>query len=153
MIRRSHALLVAGLCWSNSAAAHCWQQAAAQHQVDPRLLYSIAQVESSLRADAIHINANGSRDVGLMQINSVHFPALAKRGIDEQRLLADACLSIQVAAGILADLIRRHGYNWMAVGAYNAGSRPDRQAARMRYARKVWQRYAGLAAVPPGADG
>jgi hypothetical protein len=27
------------------------------------------------------------------------------------------------------------------VGAYNAGHSPDRQAARLRYARKVWQRY------------
>jgi hypothetical protein len=34
-----------------------------------------------------------------------------------------------------------HGYNWPAVGACNAGNSPHRQAARLRYARKVWQRY------------
>lgn len=133
------------------AAAQCWEAAAARHAVDPMLLYAIADVESSMRADAVHLNKDGSRDIGLMQINSVHLNRLAQRGVTEQSLL-DPCVSIQAGAEILADFVRRFGYNWVAVGAYNAGSGTDRHSARMRYARKVWQRYSSLvdgAAAPP----
>jgi soluble lytic murein transglycosylase-like protein len=76
-----------------------------------------------------------------MQINSIHLPRLHAQGITEQRLLDEPCLSVEVGASVLAEFIARHGYNWTAVGAYNAGNSPHRQAARLRYARKVWQRY------------
>lgn len=66
------------------------------------------------------------------------------RGITEQRLLAEPCLSVEIGASVLAGFITRYGYNWTAVGAYNAGNSPGRQAARIRYARKVWQRYQAL---------
>lgn len=127
--------------WHPGADADCWQEAAERHAVEPELLYAIAQVESSLRPDAINQNKNGSRDIGLMQINSIHLPRLADEGITEQQLLSQPCLSIDVGASILAQMILRHGYNWTAVGAYNAGSGAQREAARLRYARKVWESY------------
>ncbi|VVP32651.1 hypothetical protein PS865_04443 [Pseudomonas fluorescens] len=132
--------LLTGL-WQASAMAGCWEEAAERHSVEPELLYAIAQVESSLRPDVVNRNKNGSRDLGLMQINSIHLPRLAKQGITEQQLLAEPCVSIDVGASILAEIIGRHGYNWTAVGAYNAGSGAAREAARLRYARKVYQRY------------
>jgi soluble lytic murein transglycosylase-like protein len=111
------------------------------HAIEPELLQAIADVESGLRSDAINHNRNGTRDIGLMQINSIHLSRLSTEGITEQRLLDEPCLSVEVGASVLAGFIARYGYNWTAVGAYNAGNAPDRQAARLRYARKVWQRY------------
>lgn len=37
--------------------------------------------ESKCRPDATHHNANGSTDRGLLQVNSVHLPWLADRGV------------------------------------------------------------------------
>jgi soluble lytic murein transglycosylase-like protein len=138
-------LLIGGFAMGHTHAhADCWSAAGARYAVEPELLQAIAIVESGLRADAVNINKDGSRDVGLMQINSIHMPGLLKQGITEQRLLAEPCLAVHVGASILADFFTRHGYNWTAVGAYNAGNAQSRQAARMRYARKVWDRYQQL---------
>ncbi|WP_414479198.1 transglycosylase SLT domain-containing protein [Pseudomonas bijieensis] len=138
------------LCWPvclglglgmTQAHAWCWSRAGQLHAIEPELLQAIADVESGQRPDAINHNRNGTRDIGLMQINSIHLPRLRARGITEQRLLDEPCLSVEVGASVLAEFIARHGYNWTAVGAYNAGNSPHRQVARLRYARKVWQRY------------
>ncbi len=48
---------------------------------------------------------NGTRDIGLMQINSIHLPRLLKLGVTEERLLSEPCLSVEVGASILADFI------------------------------------------------
>ncbi|AZC44737.1 transglycosylase SLT domain-containing protein [Pseudomonas chlororaphis] len=135
---------VVALAWVGSASASCWVEAGKRHSIEPELLYAIAQVESRLDSRAVNHNTDGSRDIGLMQINSAHLPRLQVRGITEQRLLDEPCLAIEVGASILAQFIDRYGYNWTAVGAYNAGNSPDRQALRLRYARKVWQRYQAL---------
>ncbi|PJG60135.1 transglycosylase SLT domain-containing protein, partial [Aeromonas cavernicola] len=64
-------------------------------------------------------------------------------GINEQSL-KDPCISIIVGASILADMMQRYGYSWEAVGAYNAGTAPERYTMRMRYANKVRERYQRL---------
>ncbi|WP_231581052.1 lytic transglycosylase domain-containing protein [Chromobacterium sp. LK1] len=146
---RCKALLLAALAALSGGAqaeVNCWRAAGARHQVDPLLLYSIAKVESSLNPRAINYNKNGSHDIGLMQINSQHLPALSQRGITRQRLLDDPCLSIQVGASILSGFILRYGYTWRAVGAYNAGGAAARETARQRYVDKVWREYLQLRA-------
>lgn len=139
--------------WAGAVAADCWVEAGKRHSIEPELLYAIAQVESGLKPDAINHNADGSRDMGLMQINSMHLPRLRERGINERRLLEEPCLAIDAGASILAEFIAQYGYNWTAVGAYNAGNSPDRQALRLRYARKVWERYRVLFADESASNG
>jgi len=136
---------LAALTFSTGAAANCWQESGDRHGVDPLLLYSIAKVESSLNPRAVNQNTNGTQDVGLMQINSIHLTWLAKRGITRQQLLDEPCLSSDVGAEILADFIKRYGYTWRAVGAYNAGGADSREEARKRYVKRVWQHYLVLA--------
>lgn len=143
-LKQLSSVLIVLQIWAGHVWAGCWVEAGKRYSIEPELLYAIADVESKLNARALNRNNDGSRDVGLMQINSLHFPRLATRGITEQQLLEDTCLAIDVGASILAEFIARHGYNWTAVGAYNAGSAPARQALRLRYARKVWQRYQAL---------
>ena len=127
-------LITAGL-----RAHACWDDAAARYQVSSTLLHAIARTESGLNPQAIGRNRDGSRDIGLMQINSGWLPTLARHGIREQDLF-DACTSIHVGAWILAHNIARYGYTWEAVGAYNATSPPLRQA----YAAKVRRNLAAL---------
>lgn len=126
---------------SPGAFANCWNTAGYYYHVDPYLLFAIAEVESGLNPYAIGYNHDGSRDVGLMQINSSHFPELERKGIDEYRLMAEPCTSIMVGASILSGMIKVYGYNWEAVGAYNAGLKRENFPQRMLYARKVWDKY------------
>lgn len=129
---------------SQSALANCWDKAARYYHVDPYLLYAIANVESGMNPYAVGQNHDGTRDVGLMQINSSHFTELETRGIDEHRLMAEPCTSIMVGASILSGMIKVYGYNWEAVGAYNAGLKKENYPQRMIYAHKVWKKYQQL---------
>ncbi|MBL0123769.1 MAG: lytic transglycosylase domain-containing protein [Betaproteobacteria bacterium] len=113
--------------------ASCWHEAAARYQVSPALLYAIAKHESALNPDAVSApNADGSVDIGLMQINSKWLPTLLQFGITE-RHLHDGCTSVHVGAWMLAQNFKRLGFNWRAVGAYNAKN----EQKRARYARAI----------------
>jgi soluble lytic murein transglycosylase-like protein len=114
--------------------AACFEEAAARYQVPVVLLQAISKIESSGNPRAINRNRDGSYDIGHMQINSRWLPVLSKYGIREADLW-DACMNTHVGAWVLAGNIRRHGYTWEAIGAYNAAS-PDK---RIVYAHKVAQ--------------
>lgn len=129
-------LLLFGL--ASNAHATCWEEASGRYNVPIPLLKAIAEVESSNRARVVAQNTNGSFDYGFMQINDFWLPELARHGIGKAELM-DACTSLNVGAWILAQNIRQMGYGWEAVGAYGAGTRKDKTAARIKYARKVWK--------------
>ncbi len=139
--------VVASSFWAfaSSAWAHCWERAGTTYRIDPLLLVAIAKVESNMRSDAINTNRNGTQDIGLMQVNSIHLPAFREKGISRQKLL-EPCTSVMAGAEILSGFIKRHGYGWEAVGAYNAGSAPERAALRRLYIKKIWGQYAHLIA-------
>lgn len=82
-----------------TANADCWEEAGREFSIAPELLYAIAEQESNLNPRAIGHNSNGSRDIGLMQVNTYHLPRLAKYGITEQSLLNDSCRALKVGAG------------------------------------------------------
>lgn len=123
----------------------CWVGAAQRHNVDVYLLYSIAWVESKLNPQAIGKNRNGSLDLGLMQINTIWLPELAKYQIKPESLI-DGCTSVYVGAWILAKNIQRYGYTWQAIGAYNSGT----PSIGYRYAQRVYEahrRVTGISSV------
>jgi lysozyme-related protein Hpa2 len=129
----SLALAAVGL-WPAGAYASvdCFAAAAAYQHVSPLVLRAIAWQESHANANAIHLNTNGSIDYGMMQINSVHLPALSRYGISAADLM-NPCASIFVAAWHLHRMIAKYGYTWTAVGAYHS----ERPAERDRYGRSI----------------
>lgn len=130
-------LVVATLTWPARADMDaCVKQAARRYQVDERLIHAIIQVESSGNPSALNRNANGSEDIGPMQINSSWLPVLGRYGIQRHHLY-DPCTNVHVGAWVLAGNIVRYGYTWRAVGAYNARSHAKREG----YVAKVWRRY------------
>lgn len=137
--------VTAALALILTPSAHaCWDQAAARYRVSSQLLYAIARTESGLNPRAIGRNRDGSRDIGLMQINSAWLPTLASLGIGERELF-EPCTNIEVGAWILAGNVQRLGYTWDAVGAYNAVS----PALRRAYAERVY-RHVVAASAPLG---
>ena len=120
---------------------NCWYSAANRYAVNPHLLYAIASKESSLNPHAVGKNANGTHDIGLMQINSVWLPRLKQYGITRE-MLFDPCVNINVGAWILAQAVRELGYNWNAIGAYHTGlgKSKRREERRNNYSRDVYHR-------------
>jgi len=127
------------LAWPAQAVPFksCFKDASQRYGVDPQLLVAIAKTESSMNPNAVGPkNANGTYDMGIMQINSEWLPRLSKFGIDRAELM-QVCTNIHVGAWIMAHNIARHGSTWKAVGAYNASS-ASKQAV---YATKVRDNY------------
>jgi soluble lytic murein transglycosylase-like protein len=127
------ALGLVTLCGA-ARADDCFEQAGAYQGVNPLVLRAVAWRESKGDAAAINRNANGSIDVGQLQINSVHFPELAKQGIPH-RALTDPCVNVYVAAWLLKQKMVRYGNTWRAIGAYHSESPKERNA----YARSIQQ--------------
>ncbi len=123
-----------------SAHADCWSDAESRYAVSRFLLLAIAQNESGLNPSSVHRNADGTVDIGLMQINSAWLPVLGRYGIGPGQL-RDPCTNLQVGAWILANDFAVYGRNWRAVGAYNAKN----ERLRIRYARRVAQRFRSIA--------
>lgn len=112
-----------------------WESVGAKYNIHPALLYAIAKTESGLRPNATGPrNANGTYDIGMMQINSSWLPTLAKHGITERHLY-DPCVSLDVGAWVLAQNMSKLGNSWNAVGAYNAVT----PSKRVTYAQKVYR--------------
>jgi soluble lytic murein transglycosylase-like protein len=97
----------------------CIADAAKFHRVDPQLLKAILMVESRLNPNAVNRNTNGTRDIGVAQVNSIHLPTLEKHGIRESEL-KDGCVNTYVGAWLLSKQIARHGLNWFGVAAYHS---------------------------------
>lgn len=127
--------------FSSAAHADCWEFASKRFNIEVRLLQAIAQVESKMKPESIGKNGNGTRDYGLMQVNSTHLNRLRKKGISESMLVNDPCVSLLVGASILKNMVDIYGYGWEAVGAYNAGVAKERYYLRIKYARQVWEIY------------
>jgi len=144
------ALIAAIGALATAPAQACWDAAAARYGVSSELLYAIARTESALDPNAIGHNRNGTRDIGLMQINSAWLPTLAAYGIGERELF-EPCTSIHIGAWILAGNIQRLGYTWDAVGAYNAVA-PDRRRAYASRVHRQIQRVRTVQARMPFRD-
>jgi soluble lytic murein transglycosylase-like protein len=124
-----------GLCaWFATAPARadCFDEAASYQKVNPLILRAIAWQESHNRPDALHKNANGSTDYGVMQINSVHLGTLSQYGISTGTLM-EPCKNVYIAAWHLRRKMNKYGNTWQAVGAYHS----ETPSLRDQYAKQI----------------
>ena len=122
----------------------CVSAASARHGVNPDLLVAILRVESGLKPDPVRRNGNGSIDVGIAQINSIHFPELRRHGVQWPHLLKP-CVGIFVAAWHLKNQVLRYGNSWFAVGAYHSVTPKFNRI----YTERVVQELRRMGKMPP----
>lgn len=125
-----------------SEPAPCVSGAAQYHGVNPWVLRAILKVESDFNPRAMNRNANGTVDVGMGQINSIHFAELGRWGIAPGNLM-DGCVATYVAAWHLSKKIRKYGNSWFAVASYHSTS----PCQNSRYAGLLWNALAGWGVV------
>lgn len=126
-------------------ASDCMARAARLAGVETELLLAMSYVETRWHQEAVNGgNSNGTEDVCMMQINSVHYPRLAALGVTRDQLLADRCVCLLVGGEILREMRVATGGSdlWAAVAAYNAG--PDNIAAGRSYADQVRRVYEAI---------
>ena len=110
--------LSGGVAYAQTPTA-CVKPAATYHGVNPQLLLAVLSVESRLNPNAINQNANGTVDMGMGQINSIHLPELQRYGLNADHLM-DACKATYVSAWLLRRGFNRYGYSWFAAAAYHS---------------------------------
>lgn len=96
-----------------------FQRAGSYYNIPPLLLKNIATIESGGNPNAIRVNKNGTKDYGLMQINSIHFRRLSVWGINERNIL-NPQINIFVGSYLLSEHIREKGFNLQAIGNYHS---------------------------------
>jgi len=140
-------VLVCSLSTAQFARANCLDDAAAYQHVNPLILRAIAWQESHNHPDAVHVNANGSVDYGLMQINTIHLPALERYGIGKDALMSP-CKNVYIAAWQLRRQVLKYGNTWAAVGAYHSAT----PALRDQYARQIADILRRWRVLPEGGE-
>jgi len=140
----ARSLLALLACLPTHALADCIDDAAAYHGVNPQVLRAIGYQESHLNPQAHNRNRNGSEDLGMFQINTIHLPELSRYGIGRQALY-DPCVSAYVAAWHLARKVQLHGNSWRAIGAYHSES-PGENGVYARAVEGILNRKLGARA-------
>ncbi len=121
----------------------CVSDAAQYHGVNPWVLKAILKVESGFNPRAINRNANSSVDVGMGQMNSIHFKELSGFGIAPAHLL-DGCVATYIAAWHLAKQMRKHGNTWYGIASYHSAT----PCFNGRYAGLLWNTLVSWKVLP-----
>lgn len=125
--------------------ADCFNLVGKKYNYDPDYLRAIAMQESRYNPRAIGLNNDGSKDIGLMQINTNNLDWLRKTfpTISITKLLREPCYNIHVGGYVLNENFKLYGRKWVAIGAYNAGGKnnPKRVKTRYQYAKLVSSYY------------
>lgn len=98
----------------------CVMSAAKAFHVNPWIIVGLMKTENGRPGQIVH-DANGSYDMGPMQINSFWLPKLHRLGITPHKLASNGCLNIEVGTAIYARQLKAaHGDTAKAIGWYHS---------------------------------
>lgn len=132
---------------SEQDVARCIQAAARGFGIDPLPLEILRDVEGG-RPGLESKNTNGTRDLGVMQINSSWLRTLADFGINEADVRDSVCINVYVAAWIFVQELNRSGDVVVAMARYHSPT-PRHQARYLGLVQRVIERR--LASATPAA--
>lgn len=122
----------------------CLVREADRNGLDPYVLLAVMRTENG-RPGEVASNTNGTRDLGIMSINTVWLPELARRaGTSEataaRQLVSDGCANVAAGAWILKKRIAEAGSVWEGVARFHSRN-PRHQAP---YLRRVMARFQAI---------
>lgn len=122
----------------------CVNQSSQSYSLKPVMVKTIIAVEGG-KVGTISPNSNGSYDLGVMQVNTLHLPAIKTNlGYDWKDLVFDPCKNIQAGSWLLSQRLSEvPGKPWLAVGNYHSKT----PTVRTRYLKKIAAAYTTLAGV------
>lgn len=121
-LRFTYVAFLATFLFPNDKFDKYFVGAGEQYGIPPLLLKNIAKIESGFNPKAIGVNKNGTKDYGLMQINTIHLKRLHKKyGVTEQ-ILMEPKTNIYAGAELLSKIIRQHGLNFDSIGRYHSNT-------------------------------
>lgn len=122
----------------------CVTQASQTFNIHPIIIKSLISVEGG-QVGTFSRNSNGSHDMGIMQINTIHEPDIkAKFGYTSKELISDPCKNIMAGTWILWQRIQESPKKiWVAVGNYHSKT----PWYRHNYLKKVEEAYSRLLPV------
>jgi hypothetical protein len=122
----------------------CVNQSSKSYSLTPVMLKTIIAVEGG-KVGTVSPNSNGSYDLGVMQVNTLHLPDIKSNlGYDWKDLVFDPCKNIQAGSWILSQRLSEvPGKPWLAVGNYHSKT-PE---LRTKYLRKIAEAYTTLSGV------
>ncbi len=135
------------LSLSANAAASAWppsclDEIATAYNVPTTLIDAVHEREGGKPGQRSRQNKNKTYDIAWMQINSVHLPMLAQRGITEDHLLHQVCVNVAVGVWMLRSNQDASAGSWRdALCLYNTGLRCHRTSVGQRYADDVLRRW------------
>lgn len=116
------------------AFANCFAEASSRYAIKQTLLKAIVYTESRFNKEAVNcVNSTKGCDYGFAQINLSVWGSKLKEFNISLSDLNNPCQNLMFGAWVLAQNFKSHGRNWNSVGAYNAGFRKSRKAARETY--------------------
>lgn len=98
----------------------CIVDAAQCFKINPLVIKAIIWQESHNQQNIVNKNTNNTIDVGIMQINSIHFNSLNKLGFSESLLRQNSCVNVFSGVWVLKQSILRYGYTWDGIGNYHS---------------------------------
>lgn len=120
----------------------CVSAASQRYGVHPQLIQAVMRTEGGTTGK-ISRNTNGSYDMGLMQINSIHLPELAKMGITRDQVINDECTNIFVGTYKLRQAIDGGADFWTGVARYHSKTPSKARKYLARVAKHLREIVAG----------
>ena len=126
--------------WAKPVTPQCVVQEAGRQSLEVVKVLAVMKAEGG-RLGEYSPNANGSYDIGPMQVNTIHLPELSKTyGIPQaavSRLLAyNGCFNVAIGAWLLRKKTNEAaGDFWYGIGRYHSTAKPDRNRYILRVHR------------------
>ena len=118
----------------------CINNAAMEYHLPAKLIVAVLNVERGKVGMAIK-NANGTYDLGPMQINTSWWPRFTRMGISTSEVRNNACTNVHVGAWILSKNIADGNDLFNGIGRYHSHT----LALNEHYTQQVRLRYTELA--------
>ncbi|WP_083858377.1 lytic transglycosylase domain-containing protein [Gallaecimonas xiamenensis] len=114
----------------------CVSKAALDFKLASSLLYAIIKAEGGQKG-SMNANSNGTLDLGVAQINSIHLPEMQRfyPKLTLTTLAYDTCTNVHVAARLFrGHLDQTQGDIWEAVGRYHSKTEHYKEKYQQRVA-------------------